>query len=46
MKEEIKNLKALLEKLSNAHGISGYEGDVRAVIEKEVKPFLDELKTD
>ena len=46
MKEEIKNLKALLEKLSNAHGISGYEGNVRAVIEKEVGQFVDEVKTD
>ena len=46
MKEEIIKVKALLEKLSNAHGISGYEGNVRAVIEKEVKSFVDEVKTD
>lgn len=46
MKEEIKKAKALLEKLSNAHGISGYEGNVRAVIEKEIGQIVDEVKTD
>lgn len=46
MKEEIKKIKNLLEKLSNAHGISGYEGNVRAIIEKEVGPYVDEVKTD
>jgi putative aminopeptidase FrvX len=46
MKEELKQIKELLEKLSNAHGISGYEGDVREVIKKEVKPFVDDLRVD
>jgi len=32
--------------LSNAHGVSGYEGNVRQVIEDEVKPYVDEIKTD
>jgi putative aminopeptidase FrvX len=43
---DIKKMKSLLEKLSNAHGISGYEGGVREVIEKEVKALVDEIKTD
>ena len=41
--EEIKNL---LEKLSNAHGISGHEKEVRTILEKEIKPYVDEIKTD
>lgn len=46
MKEEIKKIKNLLEKLSNAHGISGYEGDIRDIIQKEVKPCVDEIRVD
>ena len=41
--EEIKNL---LEKLSNAHGISGHEKEVRTILEEELKPYVDEIKTD
>ena len=40
------DLQDLLEKLSNAHGVSGYEGSVRQVIEEEVKPYVDEIRTD
>ncbi len=36
----------LLERLSNAHGVSGYEGNVRQIIENEVRPYVDEIKTD
>ncbi len=43
---DIKKMKSLLEKLSNAHGISGYEGGVRELIKKEVESYVDELKTD
>ena len=39
-------LKDLLERLSNAHGVSGYEGSVRRIIEDEVRPYVDEIKTD
>ncbi len=39
-------LKSLLERLSNAHGLSGYEGSVRQVIEDEVRPYVDEIKMD
>jgi putative aminopeptidase FrvX len=46
MTEEIKKIKNLLEKLSNAHGISGYEGNIRDIIQKEVKPCVDEVKVD
>lgn len=46
MKEEIKRIKNLLEKLSNAHGISGYEGNVRAIIKKEIESYVDEVKID
>jgi putative aminopeptidase FrvX len=43
---DIKKIKSLLEKLSNAHGISGYEGSVREIIKQEVESCVDELKTD
>lgn len=39
-------IKNLLEKLSNAHGISGYENAISDIMEKEIKPFVDEIKTD
>ena len=38
--------KALLERLSNAHGVSGYEGNIRRIIEEEVRPYVDEIKSD
>ncbi len=40
------DLQTILEKLSNAHGVSGYEGSVRQVVEEEVKPYVDEIRTD
>ncbi|VVB87667.1 Tetrahedral aminopeptidase [uncultured archaeon] len=40
------DLKDLLERLSNAHGVSGYEGSVRQIIEEEVRPYVDEIRTD
>lgn len=43
---DTKKMKSLLEKLSNAHGISGYEGSVREVIKREVESYVDELKVD
>ena len=46
MKGKFEQIKNLLEKLSNAHGISGYEGSVRAIIEKEIEPYVDTVKTD
>jgi len=42
----LEKLKNLLEKLSNAHGISGHEKEVRNILEEEIKPYVDEIKTD
>ncbi|AAK78197.1 endoglucanase [Clostridium acetobutylicum] len=36
----------LLDKLCNAAGPSSFEGDVRAIIKKEIKAFVDEIKVD
>ena len=40
------NRKELLERLSNAHGVSGYEGNIRQIIEDEIRPYVDKIKTD
>ncbi|MBW6440489.1 M42 family metallopeptidase [Patescibacteria group bacterium] len=45
-KENLVEIKNLLEKLSNAHGISGHEKKVRAILEKEISPYVDEVYTD
>ena len=37
---------SILRKLCDAHGVSGYEDDVRAIIQPIIEPLLDELKTD
>jgi len=39
-------VKELLEKLSNAHGVSGSEGSVISVIKKELKGYVDEFRED
>lgn len=36
----------LLEELTNAHGPTGYEGPVRAIVRRELEPVADELTTD
>jgi endoglucanase len=36
----------LLERLCNATGPSGYEGDVRAIIKEEIRNYVDEIKVD
>ncbi|MCD5409701.1 MAG: M42 family metallopeptidase [Methanocellales archaeon] len=41
--EKIRNL---LEKMSNAHGISGHENDVRAIVQTELESYVDEIKID
>ncbi|MDM7933775.1 MAG: M42 family metallopeptidase [Methanothrix sp.] len=38
--------KGLLERLSNAHGISGYEGSVQQIVKEEIGPLVDELRLD
>lgn len=35
-----------LEKLSNASGASGYEGEVRDIIKEIIKDYVDEIKVD
>lgn len=37
---------ALLERLCNASGVSGDEGEVRAIVLEQVKPLADEVKID
>jgi putative aminopeptidase FrvX len=39
-------VKELLRKLSNAHGVSGSEGSVFAVIKKELRGYVDEIRED
>ena len=36
----------LIEKLSNAFGVSGYEHEVRETIKKEIKGYVDKIETD
>ena len=36
----------LLERLSNADGVSGNEDNIRAIVRKEMKPYCDEIKVD
>lgn len=40
------DIKSLLEKLSNAHGISGREGNVQKIVMEEIRPYVDEVKED
>jgi len=36
----------LLKALSDAHGISGFEGNIRDIVKKELKGFVDEITED
>ena len=36
----------LLKKLANAPGVSGFEGDIRNIISKELKDYVDEIAVD
>ncbi len=38
--EKLEEIRSLLEKFTNAHGISGFEGEVRKLLEKELEPML------
>ncbi len=42
----MEELKALLEKMANAHGISGDEQNIRNLMENEIKPYVDDIRTD
>jgi endoglucanase len=39
-------MKKLLEKLSNASGVSGFEDDVREIISKELEGYVDDQEVD
>ncbi len=43
---EVDELKSLLKRLSDAHGISGYEDDIREMIRSELEDQVDEIKVD
>ena len=36
----------LLKKLADAHGISGFEGNIRDIIREEIEGFVDEIRED
>jgi putative aminopeptidase FrvX len=40
------DIKSLLEKLSNAHGISGWEGSIQEIVKDEITPYVDEVRVD
>ncbi|MEI6136499.1 MAG: M42 family metallopeptidase [Chloroflexota bacterium] len=40
------DIQELLEELSNAHGPSGFEGPVRAIVRRELEPLVDAIETD
>jgi len=40
------DIKSLLGRLSNAHGISGREGNVQQIVMDEIKPYVDEVWVD
>ncbi|MDF2955894.1 MAG: putative aminopeptidase FrvX [Candidatus Alkanophagales archaeon MCA70_species_2] len=43
---EMEELKALLTRLSDAHGIAGYEDEVRQIVAEELEDYVDEIKVD
>jgi len=40
------DVKTLLEKLSNAHGISGRERAVMEIVKEEISPYVDDIRVD
>jgi len=40
------DIRSLLEKLSNAHGISGWEGSIQQIVQEEMASFVDETRVD
>ena len=42
----LEEIKSLLEKFTNAHGISGFETEVRKLLEKELEPYADSMRED
>jgi putative aminopeptidase FrvX len=46
MSEKLEGLRNLLERLSNAHGVSGYEGSSRDLLAQGLTAYVDEVKID
>ncbi|MFA7169641.1 MAG: M42 family metallopeptidase [Candidatus Paceibacterota bacterium] len=44
--DNVEKINTLLEEFSNAHGISGFEKDVREILRKKIKPYVDEIRID
>lgn len=38
--------KPLLERLTQAHGVAGYEDEVRAIVQEGLEPLVDEVRVD
>ena len=46
MYNKTEELEELLEKFSNAHGISGSEQEIAKMMEEQLKPYVDKIETD
>lgn len=46
MSDNLAGLRDVLERLSNAHGVSGHEGSSRDVLSRELAPYVDEITVD
>lgn len=44
--ENLEKISATLEEFSNAYGISGFEKNVRDMLIKKIKPYVDEIRVD
>ena len=42
----LKEIRFLLEKFTNAHGISGYEDNICDLLEMEIEPYVDTIRRD
>jgi Cellulase M and related proteins len=42
----LKEIETLLEKFTNAHGISGSEDNIRNLLEMEIEPYIDTIQKD
>jgi putative aminopeptidase FrvX len=43
---ELDRVERLLAELSEAHGPSGFEGPVRAIVRREITPLANSIETD
>ena len=46
MSDKLDGLRNLLERLSNAHAVSGHEGSCRDILTHELTPYIDEIRID